>query len=246
MTYPYYTWNFGDGTTVSGYAPGTASGNNPESDPCEEPWIEPCAGSVFHSYLNPGTYDVTLTVKDVGGTTASVTQAVTVVGEPIKGGGGGGQNGGSNQSGSGGSGGSSGQTQSTPAASATAGMPAPVAHAVILSRSLPHVLHSGLLVGYSVNEQVAGHFEVLVSRALARRLGIGGEPAGGLPSGSPAQVVIARAILITTAGGHSTVHIELSKRTDARLRHKRLRKLPLMVRLVVRNASRALPRRPRR
>ena len=45
--------------TVSGYAPGAPA--------CEEPWLSPCAASVFHSYQYGGTYEVTLTVTDVGG-----------------------------------------------------------------------------------------------------------------------------------------------------------------------------------
>ena len=70
-------------------------------------------------------------------------------------------------------------------------------------------MRKGLVVSYSVNEQVAGHFEVLLSSATAHRLGITGTPAVGLPAGSPAEVVIAKAILVTTKGGHSAVHIEV-------------------------------------
>ena len=73
------------------------------------------------------------------------------------------------------------------------------------------------MVRYSVNEQVAGHFEVLLSRSLARRLGITGPPAVGLPAGSPPQLVIAKAFIVTTKGGRSTVKIQFSKRTAQRL-----------------------------
>jgi len=47
--------------------------------------------------------------------------------------------------------------------------------------------------------------------------------------------VIAKAILVTTKGGHSALHIQFSKQTAARLAH--VHKIPLMVRLVVRNAG---------
>jgi hypothetical protein len=91
------------------------------------------------------------------------------------------------------------------------------------------------VVHYSVNEQVAGHFEVLLSRTLARSLGISGTLATGLPAGSPAEIVIAKAILVTTKGGRNTVDIQFSKRTAARL--GRLHKVTLMLRLIVRNAA---------
>jgi hypothetical protein len=97
----------------------------------------------------------------------------------------------------------------------------------------------GLLIRYSVNEQVAGHFEVLLGRPLARRLGIFGTPAFGLPAGTPPQVVIGRAVLVTTSAGRSTVNIQFSKRTASRL--ARLRSVPLMLRLFVRNAASKSP-----
>jgi hypothetical protein len=233
QNYATYTWNFGDGTSeVSGYAPGAPA--------CETPWLSPCAASVFHSYQYGGTYEVTLTVRDVAGDTSSVTNTVTVVGPPpsSSGGSGGGAGGGS-----GGSGASGGQsTQSSPGGStsgAAAGVPAPVAAAMILPQSLHSALHKGLAVRYSVNEQVAGHFEVLLSRSVARRLGIGGPPASGLPAGSAPEVVIAKAVLVTTKGGHSAVHIQFSKRTAARLAHAH--KVALMLRLIVRNAATSGP-----
>lgn len=215
-TYATYTWNFGDGTPeVSGYAPGSPT--------CETPFLSPCAASVFHAYRYGGTYDVTLTVRDVGGNTASVTHQMTVDGP--------------SQPGSGGSGGST-----TPGTGSSAGhgvVPAPIAAASIVRQSLRNALRKGLVVSYSVNEQVAGHFEVLLSRAVARRLGIGGAPATGLPAGSPAEVVIAKAILVTTKGGHSAVHIQFSKSTAKRL--GRVRKVSLMLRLIVRNAATSNP-----
>lgn len=47
--------------------------------------------------------------------------------------------------------------------------------------------------------------------------------------------MIAKAILVTTKGGRSTYRIKFSKATAARLR--RLRRVTLMIRMVVHNAS---------
>jgi PKD domain len=219
-TYATYTWNFGDGTPeVSGYAPGAPV--------CETPWLSPCAASEFHTYQYGGTYDVTLTVRDVGGNSASTTQPVTVNG-PLRGGGS-----------SSGAAGSSGSGSGSGSGGAGSSVSAPVAAAMIVRQSLRTALRKGLAVSYSVNEQVAGHFEVLVSRAVARRLGIGGSPATGLPAGSPAEIVIAKAILVTTKGGRNAVHIQFSKHTAARLAHAH--SVAFMLRLVVRNAATASP-----
>jgi hypothetical protein len=108
-----------------------------------------------------------------------------------------------------------------------------------MSRTLSSALRNGLAIGYSVNEQVAGRFEVLISRTLAHKLKISGTPATGLPAGTPPQVVIAKAILVTTKGGHSVVHVKFPKKTAARLRH--VHSVPLMLRLVVRNAASTNP-----
>jgi hypothetical protein len=56
-----------------------------------------------------------------------------------------------------------------------------------------------------------------------------------LPPGTAPQIVIAKAILITTKGGRNTVKILFGKKTAAKLR--KLHKVTLMIRLVVRNAS---------
>jgi hypothetical protein len=227
-TYSTFSWNFGDGSSeVRGYAPGAPT--------CEAPWLSPCAASAFHAYQYGGKYDVTLTITDVAGNVTSVSHEITVDGPSPP----------STGAGSAGSGGSSGgSTASTaqgavPSSSAPGALPAPVAAAAIARQSLQSALRKGLAVSYSVNEQVAGHFEVLLSRALARRLGVGGAPAAGLPAGSPPELVIAKAILVTTKGGHSSVHIQFSKHTAARLAH--VHKLPLILRLVVRNASSTSP-----
>jgi hypothetical protein len=213
--YAKYTWDFGDGSTpVSGYAPGAPS--------CEVPWLTPCAASVFHSYTYGGTYPVTLTVTDVAGNVASVTHEITVVGPPpppppVP----------APAPGTTGTPGAGGAGSST--------VPNPLATAAIVSRSLKSAARKGLVVRYSVNEQVAGRFEVLIPRSVAKHLGITGPAATGLPAGSPPEIVASKAILITTKGGRSTVTIPFSKRTSGRLQHTH--KLTVTLRLVVRNAA---------
>ncbi len=227
-TYATYAWNFGDGSAVvSGFAPGSPA--------CETPWLSPCAASVFHAYQYGGEYQVTLTVTDVAGNVAVVSQPVVVVGPPppvppsvVPG------------SPGGPAGPGSPSTSAAPAPPVTktlppAFVPPPVVAAAASSHSLKSVLRKGLVVRYSVNEQVAGHFDVLLAKSIARRLGIGGAPAFGLAPGTPAQVVIAKAILVTTKAGSSTVDIQLSKHTAARL--KRLHKVSLLLRLMVHNAG---------
>jgi hypothetical protein len=224
ITYATFSWNFGDGTSeVKGFAPGAPT--------CEFPWLSPCAASAFHSYQYGGTYKVTLTITDIGGNATSVTHEVTVNGPPPPSSASGSST--SSAGSSAQSGGSSGSKGATPA------VPAPIAAAAISKQSLQKALRKGLAVSYSVNEQVAGHFEVLLSSAVARRLGISGTPAVGLPAGSPAETVIAKAILVTTKGGRNAVHIAFSKRTAARLSHAH--KVSLMLRLIVRNASTSNP-----
>jgi hypothetical protein len=201
-----YEWNFGDGSTpVKGAS----------------------LASVFHSFGPYGeTHEVKLTVTDGGGNSATATKLITVVGPvppgphaPIT------------------PSLSPTTTTSTPGAtgSTAKSFPNPVASETVVSRSLAKVLRRGLVVRYSVNEQVTGRFEVLLDRSIARRLGISGAAAASLAAGSAPQVVIAKAILVTTKGGHNTVRIQFSKRTASLLR--RLHKVSLTLRMVVRNAS---------
>jgi hypothetical protein len=270
--YATYTWNFGDGAhgdktpEVSGYAPGAKA--------CEPPWLSEgpptsfkpagtwigCAASVFHPYQYNGTYDVTLTVRDVAGNEATTTGSVTVVEgetwpeEKGSGGSGGGSTGGGSGSGSttgGGSGTTPGTTSpgtsttgSTAAMSTTtpgAGsppakpIPGPVASAAVVSRSLTSALKKGLVISYSVNEQVAGQFQVLLASSLAKRIGLHGPAATGLAPGSAPSIVIGKAILVTTKGGRNTVKITFGKKTAAKLR--KLGSVPLTIRLIVRNAA---------
>jgi hypothetical protein len=231
-TYATFSWNFGDGTgEVKGFAPGAPS--------CTAPWASPCAASAFHSYVYGGKYQVTLTVTDVAGNVAAVTHEVVVTGPPppappasgapVTGSTGASTTGASTTGGSSG-GGSKGSGP---------GIVTPLAKAGVSSRSLRTALRRGLAVIYSVNEQVAGHFEVLMASTLASKLKISGPAATGLPAGTPPQVVIAKAVLVTTKGGQSTVHIKFSKKVTGRLKH--VHSVPVLLRLVVRNASVSSP-----
>jgi hypothetical protein len=224
-TYATFRWNFGDGTEVSGFAP--------NSSPCEAPWLSPCAGSVLHSYQYGGVYKVTLTVTDVAGNVSVREHEVTVNGSASP----------KEATNTAGTSTSSSAATSTSSTSPTPGVvppvPNPVAAAAVLSHSLRTTLRKGLVVRYSVNEQVAGHFDVLLSRTIAHRLGITGAAASGLPAGTAPQIVIAKAVLVTTKGGASAVDIEFSKRTQSRLAH--LRSVTLLLRLIVRNAASGNP-----
>ena len=187
VTYATYKWNFGDGSSeVTGYAPGAATANSPEASPCPT-WLTPCAASVYHSYQYGGTYEVTLTITDTGGNTASFSEKITVDGPsaPVQPSGGG-SSGGSAGAGATTGSGSTGAATGLPVTPATTGVPAkppipgPVASAAVVSRSLSTVLKKGLVISYSVNEQVAGQFQVLLASSLAKRIGLHGAPATGL------------------------------------------------------------------
>jgi hypothetical protein len=225
-----FSWNFGDGTPVvsgPGYSGPNAS--------------EPLYASVFHSYQYGGTYQATLTVTDAAGNTAVASRYITVNGPPPPATGGGPGGGTPNETppGTGATTGKGSGTGSNPLQGPGGTVPAPIATAAASSRSLSRALRQGLVVNYSVNEQVAGHFEVLLDSHTAARLGIKGRTAVGLPAGSPQSLIIGQAILVTTKGGHSSVRIKFSKRTSARLR--RVRKVTLLLRLVVRNAATKSP-----
>lgn len=207
---PLYAWDFGDGSVVSG-----------------------AGASVFHSYKYGGTYDVTLSLTDSGRNTQTFSDEITVIGpappSPAH----------KEET--------STSTTTTQGASSANGVPvtpkAPtsppakvvVATQAVASHSLSSVLKSGLVIRYSVSEQVAGRFEVLLASSVARKLGLKGAFARGLAKGTPAQTVIAKAILVTTKGGRSTYKIKFGNATAARLR--RLRKVSLMIRMVVHNAT---------
>jgi hypothetical protein len=207
--------------------------------------------SVFHTFPCAKTYKVELTVIDGGDNEQGLPESkgikeITVVGgKPCEE---------SSSGGSGGPGGSGGTSGTTSPATSTTGstttpstttssagsfpakpIPGPVASTAVVSHSLLKALKSGLVVNYSVNEQVAGQFQVLLADSVAKRIGLHGAPAVGMPPGSTPSIVIAKAILITTKGGRDTVKILFGKQTAAKLR--KLRSVSLTVRLVVRNAS---------
>ncbi|MGN6371665.1 MAG: PKD domain-containing protein [Solirubrobacteraceae bacterium] len=218
VTYPTYTWDFGDGTkTTSVYPPGAAQVDEP---------------SAFHAYIYGGTYTVTLTVTDVGGNTASTSRQVTVSGPPPPS--------------------PAPPASTTPAGAAQATVttsgspktvkqkPAPTVFAHIASHSLPTVLHEGLIVHYTVNEQVAGNVEVMIATSTAKRLHIHGSAAKHLPRGYPRQTVIGTAVLVTTRRGHGTLQIELSPAAKHAL--STMSRLKVTMRIVVRNAARQHPK----
>jgi PKD domain len=231
-----YHWHFGDNTTAEvncegriptyGFHPWECNASSGIGNP------NPVA-SVAHEYTYAGTYQVTLKVTDDGGNEATVTKPITVFGlaRPVES---------LSVSSAQSTQGSTGSSSSSANSAATAKPPAtppsiPLATQAVVSRSLRSVLRSGLLVRYSVNERIAGHFEVLLATSTARRLGIHGPPATGLPVGTPPQTVIAKAILVTTTAGRSVVKIQFGKATAARLH--RLGSVSLMLRLLVRNGS---------
>jgi len=206
---PSYAWNFGDGSAASGIHD----------------------ASVFHTYQYGGKYDVTLTITDSGGNVETTDRPITVNGPPPPG-----SPGAPGGPGSGSTAGSPGGSSGGSSANGNGGTPAPVATDAVISRKLRTVMKTGVIVRYSVNEQVAGRFEILLGRALAARLGISGTSAVGLPAGSAPALVIGKALVVTTSGGRNTLHISLTKRTAQRL--ARLGRATLTLRLIVHNAAR--------
>ncbi len=237
--YATFTWNFGDGSApVTGYAPGAPTANSPADAPCPT-WEPVCAASTYHSYQYGGTYEVTLTITDIGGDTGSVTKFVTVDGPPpptpeVPPGGG-----------SGAPATAPGAVSPSPAPSPVPTpivgptVPAPVVTGIAATTSLKKALSKGLPVHYTANEQVAGSIEVLLESSVAKRLGVHGAAATGLPKGTPSSIVVGTAVLVTTKAGQGTLHIKFSSRTSSRLKHAH--KLKLMLRLFARNASRQNP-----
>lgn len=202
--------------------------------PADEPYVAPVykwefgdgttaegtnTASEFHSYAQGGTYSVTLIVTDSSGNSNSFTESITVngPGKPVPP--------------------TSHTTTSTPTSStpgATTKTPGPVASAAAVVSSLRKTTKKGLVVRYSVSQQVAGRFEVLLAASIAHRLRLHLPLAVGLPAGTAPQVVVGKAILVTTRGGRGAVRIQFGRVTGARLR--RLGRVSLMLRLNVRNS----------
>jgi hypothetical protein len=237
-SYATYVWDFGDGSAqVSGRAPGAPSMNSPEIAPCVVPWEAPCAASSFHTYQYGGTYEVTLTVTDIGGNTAKTSHPITVIGPPAP-----------SSTPAGGASSSPAAPAATPGqaeggsttgASTAPPTPAPVVTGVAVSKSLKKVITGGLAVRYTTNEQVAGSIQVLLAATTAKRLGIHGAIATGLPAGTPRSIVVGTAVLVTTKAGKGTLRVKLSANAAARL--KSAHKLKLTLRIFARNAARQNP-----
>jgi hypothetical protein len=230
-----YNWTFGDGTSTEVNCQSRVPTDGFRPEECTEAsgtGATNPAASTSHVYTYGGTYEVTLTIVDDAGNTASITHAVTVIGPappappPHK----------EETAGS-------SPAVSSPGTGTTNGSSTPItatpvkvtATQSVAPQRLSAALRSGIVVRYSVSEQVAGRFEVLLASSLAKKLGIHGTSASGLAKGTPAQTVIAKAILVTTKGGRSTYKIKFSKATAARLR--KVSQVSLMIRLVVHNAK---------
>lgn len=234
--YATYKWEFGDGSEpVVGYAPGSSSSGTPAGAPCTQPWLSPCAASVFHSYQYGGTYEVTLTITDVGGNTGSVTKPISVVGPA--------RPSGAPPAGGGPWGASTAAPGPSAAGSGHSGLPggsggtvAPSISPSVLSRSLRKAVGLGLALHYTVNEQVAGKIEVLLAASTATKLKIKARAAFGLPAGYPRSVVVGSAVLVTTRGGSGTVRIRFTKAIARRL--AKAHQVKLTLRFVLRSASR--------
>jgi hypothetical protein len=110
----------------------------------------------------------------------------------------------------------------------------------VTSKSLKKALNSGIPVRYTINEQVAGSVQVLLDGATAKRLGVHGATATGLPAGTPRSIVVGTAVLVTTKAGQGTIRIKFSSSVAGKLKH--IHKLKVTLRLFVRNASRQSPK----
>jgi hypothetical protein len=212
-TFPTYTWSFGDGThTTSAYPLGASQVDEP---------------SVLHSYQYGGTYEVTLAVTDVGGNTATASRQITVDGTPAPS--------------SSVPGVAPPPTAPSVAALAATGpgssaVASPTLTQSVLSSSLKKAVSLGLAIRYRVDQQVAGRAEALLSALTARSLGIKARRVYGLPTGYPASVLVASAVIVTTKGGQGVLRIRFPKAVARKL--AKARKLTLTLRFVVHGASR--------
>ncbi len=160
--------------------------------------------SVVHSYANGGTYNVTLTVTDRGGNVATLTQAIQVLG-------------------------AAGQSvipqpiQSTAGGGGQSAGPALNVRLQMLPQSLKAVLRSGISIQVSANKPASGIATVSISRAAAKRAHI--------KVGRGPTVLIGLGTVSSITPGTVNLHLHLSAKMAAKLRH--LRKVTLTVRLAL-------------
>jgi hypothetical protein len=161
--------------------------------------------SVVHTYTTGGTYNVTLTVTDRGGNVATLTQTIQVLG-------------------------AAGQTVTPPPAQASSGGGGVSAAGTALSvrlqmlpQSLKAVLRSGISIRVSSNQPASGIASVSITRAAAKRAHI--------KVGRGPTVVIGLGTVSSITAGTVNLHLHLSAKTAAKLRH--LGRVTLTVRLAL-------------
>lgn len=211
LTPATYSWDFGDGSA-------------PASGP-----------SVFHTYTAGGVYTVTLTATDAGANSAITRQQVSVSGPPATAGttsgsgAGGAATGSSTANGSTGAPTTAGGTSSGAGGTPSGAAAPPKASERVMTRSLAMARRKGLTVRYSVDQAVAGRFEILLDAKTAARLHINGAHSSSRASGR--SVVIGSAILVTLRGGSSHLAIHFTKTAAAHLAH--VRHLAVTVKMTV-------------
>ena len=194
-----YHWDFGDGQS-------STSGQ----------------GGVFHSYATPGSFPITLTVTDRGGNVSTQQQTITVVPPSAA----------PDASSNGGSsgvpgpsvigGGLPGLIPPGPGSRPASNVLNPAGlklSSSIVTKKLSAALRSGLAVRYTVNEEVAGRFEVLLDGRTAHRLKVPGAVAAGFARLARARrpIVIGTATVVTAHGGTNGVSVHFSRATAKRL-----------------------------
>jgi hypothetical protein len=174
-----YSWNFGDGSTATG-------------------------PSVLHSYSHGGNFNVTLTVTDRGGNTATLVQTIDVLGS----------NGQTvpppSTSGSGGSGGSGGGSG-----------PAFSVRVQLLPQSLKTVLQNGIAIRVTSNKPANGIATVSITRRSAKKAHI--------QFGRGPSVRIGIGTVSSIKNGTVTLRLHLSKAMAKKL--SKLHRVAMTIRL---------------
>ncbi len=177
-----YQWNFGDGSTATG-------------------------PSIVHSYAKGGSYNVTLTVTDRGGNTATLTQTLQVLG-------------------------ASGQTVTPPSVSGSGGGSGGSGSGSnaslnvriqLLPQSLKTVLRNGISVRVTSNLPANGIATVSITRASAKKAHI--------QVGRSQSVRIGLGTLSSIKNGTVTLRLHLSKAMAKKLSH--LHRVAMTVRLAL-------------